>query len=379
MGSSAAYFLTRDPAFNGTVTVVERDPTYRTASTTLSAASVRQQFSTPTNIAISQFAVEVLRHPTEWFGMLEETPEFDFVEGGYLFLATAAGEPILRANHALQREMGVPVALLDPDQLHARFPWMTTDDLAGGSLGLEGEGWFDAHALMQAFRAAARAQGADYRAGEVTAIDRAGSRVTGVELADGSRIAADVIINAAGPRGGAVAALAGLDLPVVGRKRFVYSFACKTNLQASPLVIDTSGVYFRPDAPNYICGYSPKEGETDPDTLDLAVEMAPFEDRIWPTIARRVPAFESIRLLRAWAGHYEVNTLDHNAVIGPHTDVNNFLFANGFSGHGLQQSPAVGRGLAELIVGGAYRSIDLSPLGYQRVARNEPLRELNVV
>jgi len=159
----------------------------------------------------------------------------------------------------------------------------------------------------------------------------------------------------------------------------VYSFSCKKDIPDAPLVIDPSGVYFRPDAPNYIGGYSPRDGEPDPDTLDLTVDLAPWEDRVWPAMAHRVPDFEAVKMRRAWAGHYEVNTVDHNAIIGPHPEVKNLLFANGFSGHGLQQAPAVGRGLAELIIHGAYRTIDLTPLGYERIARGQPLRELNVV
>jgi glycine/D-amino acid oxidase-like deaminating enzyme len=109
------------------------------------------------------------------------------------------------------------------------------------------------------------------------------------------------------------------------------------------------------------------------------VDRGRFESLVWPALANRVPAFDRLRLLDAWAGHYEVNTVDHNAIVGPHPDVPNFLFANGFSGHGLQQAPAVGRGLAEWIATGRYETLDLSPLGYGRIARGEPVRELNVV
>lgn len=379
MGSSIAYFLSRDPSFWGTVVVIERDPTYATASTTLSVAAVRQQFSTPVNIQISQFAIQVLKHPESWFPRLDPVPEFDFVERGYLFLATEAGEKILRTNHAVQQAYRVNAVLLTPAELAERFPWLRTDDLAGGSLGIAGEGWFDATALMQAFQASARVQGVTYVTGEVTGILSFGGRVDAVMLADGRLIECGLLVNAAGPRAGTLAGFADVELPVVPRKRQVYSFSCRTALPNAPLVIDPSGVYFRPDSPNYVGGYSPRGRERDPDTLDLKVDLAQWEARVWPALAHRVPAFESVKMQRAWAGHYEVNTLDHNAIVGPHPEITNLVFANGFSGHGLQQAPAVGRGLAELIVHGAYQSLDLSPLGYERVARGEPLRELNVV
>ena len=380
VGSSVATFLALRPDWRGRIVVVERDLTYRTSSTTLSAASIRLQFSTPLNIEISRFGIGLIKDLDRWLGVDgAPPPEIDFVEGGYLFLATEAGLPVLRHNHAVQREHEVQVALLDAAELQARFPWMRTDDLAGGSLGLADEGWFDAYALLQVFRRKARSLGVEYMAGEVESIERDGLAISGVRLADGRQIATDLVVNAAGPRAAGVAAMVGAELPVRPRKRFVYHFDCRERLGPSPLTIAPSGVYFRPEGEAWIAGYSPREGELDPDTLDLEVDRSRFDDFVWPELARRVPAFESVRLLDAWAGHYEVNTLDHNAVIGPHPEIPGFLFANGFSGHGLQQAPAVGRGLAEWIATGHYETLDLSPLGYERVLANEPIRELNVV
>ena len=379
IGSAVATFLAARPDFDGRIVVVERDPTFRTSSTTLSAASIRQQFSTPLNVEISRFGVEVLKHLDRYLAVDGEVPEVDFVENGYLFLATDAGLAILERNHALHRSLDVPVALLTASELGARFPWLHTDDLAGGSLGLADEGWFDAYALLQGFRRKARAQGVEERVGEVVGLERDGDRLTGVRLADGSIIGADWVVNAAGPRAASVAAMVGIELPVRPRKRHVYHLSAPVSLGAAPLTIDPCGVYVRPEGGGYIAGYSPRDGEPDPDTLDLATDRAPFETTVWPALAHRVPAFDRVRLLDTWAGHYEVNTLDHNAIIGPHPVIANLLFANGFSGHGLQQAPAVGRGLAEWIVGGRYDTLDLRPLGFERIARDEPIRELNVV
>jgi FAD-dependent oxidoreductase domain-containing protein 1 len=380
VGSAVATFLALRPDWDGRVVVVERDQTYRTSSTTLSAASIRLQFSTPLNIEISRFGISVIKDLGRWLGIPGvPPPEIDFVEGGYLFLATPAGLPVLESNHAVQREHDVKVALLGPMELRQRFPWMNVEGISGGSLGLADEGWFDAHALLQAFRRKARSLGAEYVTGDVVAVERDGGRVRGARLADGTVIQAPWVVNAAGPRAAEVAGMAGLELPVRPRKRFVYHFDCRERLGPAPLTINPGGVYFRPEGPAWIGGYSPREGEEDPDTLDLEVDRSRFEEVVWPELARRVPAFESLRLLDAWAGHYEVNTLDHNAVIGPHPDLPGFLFANGFSGHGLQQAPAVGRGLAEWIATGRYETLDLAPLGYGRILRGEPVRELNVV
>jgi len=379
IGSSVATFLAAREDFDGRIVVVERDPTFRTSSTALSAASIRLQFSTPLNIEISRFGVDLIKHPDRYLAVAGDAPAVEFVENGYLFLATAAGLATLEHNHAVQRALDVPVALLSQRELAQRFGWLRTDDLAGGSLGLADEGWFDAHALLQGFRRKARALGVEERAGEVVAIDRHGDRVGAVRLADGSTIEADWVVNAAGPRAAAVAAMAGVDLPVRPRKRHVFHVEAPVSLGRAPLTIDPTGVYFRPEGATYITGFSPRDGEADPDTLDLAPDRRPFEGFVWPALAHRVPAFDRLRLLDTWAGHYEVNTLDHNAIVGPHPTISNLLFANGFSGHGLQQAPAVGRGLAEWLCAGRYETIDLSPLGYGRIARNEPIRELNVV
>lgn len=383
IGSAVAYWLARDAGFGGSICVVERDPTYRTASSALSASSIRQQFSTPANIEMSRFGFGFLRAAPELLAVDGDAPDLGLREPGYLFLASEAGRPVLEANHAVQRANGVDVALLEPDALSERFPWLSVQGIAAGSLGLSGEGWFDGYSLLQALRRKARSLGAVYLEGEVAGIERSGGpggtgRVEAVRLADGRRLACGTVVNAAGPHAGAVAAMAGVDLPVAPRKRQVFVFSCRTELPGCPLVVDPSGVYFRPEGAQFICGMSPP-AERDPDTTGLEVDHAQFEDEIWPVLAERVPAFEAIRTTGAWAGLYEYNTVDQNAVLGPHPDLPNLLFANGFSGHGLQQAPAAGRAVAELVVHGRFVSLDLSAFGYGRFAAGRPIRELNVV
>ena len=221
IGSAVATFLAGRPDFDGRIVVVERDPSYRTSSTTLSAASIRLQFSTPLNIEISRFGLEVVRHPERFLAVDGEVPEVDFVENGYLFLATDAGLATLEHNHAVQRSLDVPVALLSPAELRQRFAWIHADDLAGASLGLADEGWFDAYALLQGFRRRARSLGVTELVGEATGLDLEGDRVAAVRLADGSRIETDWVVNAAGPRAAEVATMADIALPVRPRKRFV--------------------------------------------------------------------------------------------------------------------------------------------------------------
>ena len=379
IGSAIASFTLADPAFRGAVTVVERDPTYARASSALSASSIRQQFSTAINIEIGRFGIEFMRGIGDALAVGGERPDIGLVEPGYLFLASSSGVGILERNHALQRAHGVDVALLEPDALRARFPWISTEGVVAASLGLSGEGWFDGWSLLQAFRRHARALGARYVTAEAVGFETAGHRIAALTLADGARIEGDTFVDAAGPWAACVAGWAGIDLPVRARRRCVFVFSCATPIAHCPLVVDTSGLWFRPEGSGqFICGISPDEAN-DPDDLPLDVDHALFDDVLWPALAARVPAFEAIRQTRSWAGYYEVNTVDRNGIVGAHPEWTNLVFANGFSGHGIQQSPAVGRGVAELLVHGGYRTLDLSPLAFDRFARNAPVVELNVV
>ena len=358
------------------VTVVERDPTYAAASSSLSASGIRQQYSQPVNIALGQYGITFLRDAAVHLSVGGDAPALCLREPGYLYLASPAGKGALRENHAIQLAAGVQVALLDTDALHARFPWLCTDGLALGSLGLDGEGWFDGPALAAAFRRKARSLGAAWVHGDVVALERDRPRVSGVRLRSGTRIPCGAVVNAAGPHARAVAALAGVALPVEARRRCVFVFTCPEALPGCPLVIDTSGVWWRPEGDRFIAGWSPPDDKED---FGLHVDHVLFDEVIWPALAARVPAFERVRGAGAWAGHYEFNTFDHNALLGAHPEVPNLYFANGFSGHGMQQAPGVGRGIAELVLHGAYRTLDLSPLSVERLAAGRPLLERNII
>ncbi|MDR6412918.1 NAD(P)/FAD-dependent oxidoreductase [Paraburkholderia terricola] len=378
IGSSIAYFLRlADPTVG--VTVIERDPTYARSSSALSAASIRQQFSTPLSIQMSLFGIEFLRSIGERLCVDGVKPSIDLHEGGYLFLATPVGETTLRENHALQTSLGADISLLDRNALQARFPWLNTEDLVAGTFGESGEGWFDGYGLVQALRKKAQALGAHYVAADVTVLHRDGRRVTQVQTANGETHACDVVVNAAGAWSRKVAQMIGIDLPVHARRRSIFNVTSPARLERCPLLIDPSGVYFRPEGQSFICGTSPS-ADNDPDDLPLdEVDHTLFDDVIWPTLAHRVPQFEALRVQNCWSGYYEYNVLDQNAIIGYHPDVDNCVFANGFSGHGLQQGPATGRGVSELILNGRYTTLDLGSLSFARVLENRPIVEKNVV
>lgn len=368
VGGAVAAAVLDDPAFAGRLTLVERDPSFRRASSALSAASIRQQFSTPENIRLSRYS----------FGWLREA-DVGLYESGYLYLATEAGASALEANVAVQLAEGADVEFLTPGELGGRFPWLSLDGIALASLGRSGEGWFDGYALVQVLRGRARELGADLVTGEVVGLELVADRVTAVVLDDGRRIAADVVVDAAGPWAREIAAMAGIDLPVEARRRSVFVFDLQSDRPADcPLVIDTSGAWFRPEGGSFIAGIAPPQAEDIAD-LPLEVDHDQFERQLWPALAGRVPAFDAIRVTNAWAGYYEVNTFDHNAIIGPHPVITNLLFANGFSGHGIQQAPAVGRAIAELIVHGRYVTLDLSIFAFDRIAADRPVIERNII
>lgn len=361
MGASAAYWLTRlRPGIE--VTLVERDRSFSRASSSLSASSVRQQFSSAVNVRMSLFGAAFL-----------EELGIELAEHGYLYLGRARA---LAALREMQAACGANIALLDRAALAARFPWLEVADVEAGTLGLSGEGWFDGPALHRELLRRARAQGARLVEGEVAGFDLQGPRVTAVRLADGSRLACGNAVNAAGPWAGRVAAMAGIDLSVRARRRTVFVLSSPAALPCCPLVVDPAGFWFRPEGRYFLAGAPPSRDEDD---LPLEPDLAQFEDVLWPAMARRVPAFEALRVERAWAGYYDMHLFDQNAVIGAHPAAGNLWHVCGFSGHGMQHAPAAGRGIAELVLHEGFRTLDLAELGFDRVREGKPLVEANVI
>jgi glycine/D-amino acid oxidase-like deaminating enzyme len=173
--------------------------------------------------------------------------------------------------------------------------------------------------------------------------------------------------------------MAGIEIPVEPRRRYTFIFAAENPLDRDlPLTIDPTGIHMRTDGQYYLAG-GPPDDDPAVDYDDFAEDHSMWEEKAWPAIANRIPQFEAIKLINSWVGHYAFNAFDQNAITGRHTHVENFVFVNGFSGHGLQQSPAIGRGTAELITYGEYRSLDLSPFDYVRIEQRIPFLEKAVI
>jgi glycine/D-amino acid oxidase-like deaminating enzyme len=255
------------------------------------------------------------------------------------------------------------------------------DDIIGANHNLIDEGYFDGNTLFDWWKRSARERGVEYLTNEVTAMSKnsAGTRVESVTLATGEVVTCGTVVNCSGPRAVLTSRMAGIEIPVEPRKRYTFIFDAEKPLDRDlPLTIDPSGIHMRTDGQYYLAGCPP---DVDPavDYNDFDQDHTIWEEKVWPIIATRIPQFEAIKLVNQWPGHYAFNTLDQNAIIGPHTEVSNFVFVNGFSGHGFQQSPAMGRGVAEWISHGEYRTLDLSPFGYERVAEGRKFLETAII
>ncbi|HEX2057423.1 MAG TPA: FAD-binding oxidoreductase [Actinomycetota bacterium] len=366
VGSCCGLFLARAGLVT---TVVERDPTHERSSTSRSAAALRQQFHLGVNVAMSRFGYD-------FFSGLGDV---GFVERGYLVLSTHDGSARLAAAHRNQLANGAQVELLDATAVRERFPWLKGEDVGAATFGTAGEGWFDPLTALEQVRAAGATAGVSYVTGEVTAIDRRGGGVEAVRLRSGDVIACRHLVDAAGPGAGAVAALAGATVPVEPRKRTVCLFRTRARIEGFPNLVDPTvagrGLYVRPYDDLYMAVTAPPP-ERDPATFDLEPDTYLFDEVLRDALARRVRGFEDAELVRAWAGHYEMNTFDQNAIVGPHPDVEGLWLACGFSGHGVMHAPAAARGIAELMARGSYETIDLTPFSFERIREGRRLDDV---
>ncbi|SIT91776.1 Glycine/D-amino acid oxidase [Yoonia rosea] len=381
-GSAVAWFLTDNPDFDGTILVVERDPTYEFASTSHTNSCIRQQFSEEINVRISQFAADYIKNFRSHMGGDARIPQPLIHSFGYLYLADNAGfAAALREAQKIQAACGAGTRHMSRDEIAQAYPFYQLDDIIAGNHNTVDEGYFDGHTLFDWWRRMAKERGVTFLTNEVVAMNRnaAGTRVESVILKSGEVVGCGTVVNASGPRALLTARMAGIDMPVEPRKRYTFVFEAAEPLDRDlPLTIDPSGVHMRTDGAYYMAG-CPPDDDGPVDYADFAADHSIWEDKVWPILATRIPQFEALKLRNAWVGHYAYNTFDQNAILGAHDAVANFVFVNGFSGHGLQQSPAIGRGTAELITYGEYRTLDLTPLNFTRIAQGARFVEKAVI
>ena len=381
-GSSVSWFLADNPDFDGSILVVERDPTYTACSTVHTNSCIRQQFSREINVRISQFGADFVKNLRQYMGGDERVPNLPIQSYGYLYLAdNEAFSSVLKESQQVQKACGAGTKILTAEAIKRNYPFYNVDDIVSGSHNQIDEGYFDGGTLFEWWRRSGKEKGVEFVGNEVVSMQRnnQGNRVESVTLKSGEVVSCGTVVNASGPRAVLTSRMAGIELPVEPRKRYTFIFDAEEPLDRDlPLTIDPTGVHMRTDGQYYLAGCASDK--------DLAVDYDDYEpdhniwqEKAWPIIANRIPQFEAIKLVNSWVGHYAFNTLDQNAILGYHSQVENFMLVNGFSGHGLQQSPAMGRGIAELITYGEYRTLDLSPFGFGRIERNEPFNEKAII
>ncbi|MEM7408468.1 MAG: FAD-binding oxidoreductase [Pseudomonadota bacterium] len=375
IGSATAYFLASNADFDGSVAVIERDSTYENAPSAKATGGIRQQFSTPENIQIGLFGAHFVKHADEYLEVDGEGPGLVFREQGYLVLASPDALPILTQNHATQRAEGADILHLDPGALAEKFPWLNVESLGGGFFGASDEGWLDPYGLLQAFKRKARSLGVTYVNDEVMDVAHDTGVARSVTLRSGKTLAAGTFINSAGASGAkAIAQSLGVEIPVESRLRATFVFECREDLSSAPLTVLPNGQAWRPEGSRFLSNLAPP-AERDPERYDYDMDHDQFESEMWEPLATYVPAFEAVKVVQAYCCHYDLNTLDENAILGLLPGFSNAYLTAGFSGHGMQQAPAVGRAMSELITYGEFRSLDLTRFGYERVLRGEGIFE----
>jgi FAD-dependent oxidoreductase domain-containing protein 1 len=374
IGCAAAYFLKLAGAAR--VCVIEPDPTYAKAATPVATGGCRRLFARPENIRMSQFSIDFFKSFDKHAAVDGTAPDVQWKEGGYLFVVGAGHEKVLEANFRTQERLGVKVILLDRAQIAERFPWMGSDDLALGVLSPQ-DGWLDPNSVLQGFRKKTQAMEVQFLRDRVVELNVSGRRVRELELGSGERIGAEAVVNAAGCWAASIAKLAAMELPVNPMRRFEHYVELADKLPPMPLIKDPDRLVIRPEGKGYSVGLVDSR---EPRGFNYDVDPHYFEEVVWPACARRIPAFEKLKLKREWAGLYDECELDGNMILGNWPGkLNNFYVACGFSGHGLMHAPAVGRALAELIAKGRYETLDLARLGYQRVLDNAPYAETGII
>ena len=375
MGCSTAYnLMRRDDKLR--VAVIERDPTYQRASTALSWGNIRIHFSLKENIQISQYAMEVLEKFEEEMAFDGEKPFISWHRDGNLFLTGEKGIRSARKAFELQKSLGCQIEWLSAADIKKRYPLYEIAGMVGGTFGPK-EGYLDGYALLMAYKSKAKALGAKFISDEVAEIQTDPRRVKGVRLASGESLRSDFVANCAGAWAAQLALTAGVKLPIAPTMRQV--FAVDTAVKPErplPLSVFPSGFCFRSETGNLLL--VGKGMPEDAVGFDFVWREQRFTEILWPELAQFVPAFDTLKLVRGWAGLYDVNTLDGNAILGEWPELKGLFLANGFSGHGLQQAPAVGRYLSELILEQGPR-LDLSIFTPVRILDSKPVSEAGLV
>jgi len=376
MGASIAYNLAND-GFDGRILVFEKDPTYTYGSTCLSAAGIRENFSTEIGIKMVIYDINILEKFDEEMAVDGEPPHLEFIQTGQMILADEQQLPLLKKQVTFQRKLGAKVDILAPEEIKKIVPEVNVEGIAGGSIGRRG-GKIDPSGFLQGYIKKGKSLGVEYVYEEVTKIFKKGNKITGVETANGNRYSASILVNAAGPWAAEVGKLVGIDLPIKPLRRMCWMVQTEQKYNPNyPKIFNGIGTSFRPETGGGLV--LTRRKDDDEYGFNFNVDYDFYYNVIWPEIAERVPIFNTLKLIRGWSGLYSVCIYDSNDILGTHPEVEGLYLAIGFSGHGLQQAPAVGKGISELIRLGRYENIDLSSFRFERFKENDLYPEEGLV
>ncbi|MDZ7704831.1 MAG: FAD-binding oxidoreductase [Trueperaceae bacterium] len=368
VGASCAYHLAQ---LGARVRVVDRASQPATGATAKSAAGVRHQFSHPTNVEMSLHSIQIFKDFKLLYGV-----DSGYRPVGYLFMPPPEQWAEWKAQVAMQRDLGAVVKTLSPKDLEKRYPGVNTEGIAGGVFGPE-DGVVDPHAITMGYLQQAKQLGAEVLLEhEVLSLTRKDERWH-VETSQGT-LETDFVVNAAGAFAGEVAARASLEVPVKPYRRNVYVTAPLPDYpHPTPLMIDVAtGVWVRSEGQRFILGRSnPDEPAGDVQTVDWV-----WLEPLLTLATTRFPFLEQTALDRkaCWAGLYAI-TPDHTPILGEMPGAPGFVNACGFSGHGVQHSPAAGMLVAEEILEGEMSSFDTDLFRIERFADTDRTVEQNVV
>ncbi|MGP7817903.1 NAD(P)/FAD-dependent oxidoreductase [Niallia sp. 01092] len=375
MASSVAYNLRKD-GFTGSIAIFEKDQMYEFSSTPRSEGGIRLSFTTEVNIQLSHTSLEFYKKFEKEMEIDGETPLLDFKQDGYLYLATNETLPKYIDNAKFQNKLGANIEVLSVNDIKKIIPELNVDDLAGGAIDRDA-GTMDPYTVLQFYVKQAKSLGVECIYEPVQSILSENGKVTGVKVESGEEYQAPVVVNACGAWAGVISSTIGIEIPVRPLRYQIYSFDLATQFEKTlpSITFDPSGVYFRKEGAKISSGMPHRN----PDGFEFTSEKSGFEEQIWPVLAERSQIFEQLKLERGWVGLYDFNHIDHNAIIGGHPDMKGYYMITGFSGHGFQQAPAAGKGLAELIRLGKYETIDLSSLSIERFAKKQLILETAVL
>ena len=375
IGSSIAYHLARDDRA-ATIAVLERDNTYSKAATPRGSGGIRQLFSLPENIEMARYGLDFYKNFDRTMSSEDNQISVSFRRQGYLFVSDAGNEKVMEHNFHNQQKLGVKAELLDKTQLNRLFPSIYNNDIKLAVYSPD-DAWIDAYSALSGFKSKAQELRVTYISKEIKSANIQNKKITSLTCSDGPTVKGKEFILATGAWSGEVAKYFDINIPVEPMSRETYFFRCDKEIEPLPFIKTETDLAFRPEGKGYTGGmpdWSVKGG------WNWALSPTRFEDTVWPSLAHRIPAMETIKLERPWRGHYARNTLDYNAIIGPWAaDPHNLLIATGFSGHGIMHAPATGLAISELVLEGRYKTIDLTRFGTERIVLEKPYLELGII